>query len=79
MILADTKQLARLYRVGPRITGGRCQDSSRGAGYEKVHVTIDDATRLSYVEVLADEQKPTTISSWSVRSVGSFSEQGITC
>ncbi|SBO42621.1 protein of unknown function [Cyanobium sp. NIES-981] len=49
MIHVDTKQLARFERVGHRITGDRRQGSSRGAGYEKVHVAIDDATRLAYV------------------------------
>lgn len=78
MIHVDTKQLARFERVGHRITGDRRQGSSRGAGYEKVHVAIDDATRLAYVEVLADEQKATTIG-FLARAVGWFSEQGITC
>ena len=44
MIHVDTKQLARFERVGHRITGDRRQGSSRGAGYEKAHVAIDDAT-----------------------------------
>ena len=44
-----TKQLARFKRVGHRITGDRRQCSFRGTGYEKVHVAIDDATRLAYV------------------------------
>ena len=78
MIHVDTKQLARFERVGHRITGDRHQGSSRGAGYEKVHVAIDDATRLAYVEVLADEQKATTIG-FLARAVGWFSEQGIIC
>ena len=43
----DTKQLARFQRVGHRITGDRRQGCSRGAGYEKVHVAVDDATRLA--------------------------------
>ena len=47
MIHVDTKPLARIERVGHRITGDRGQGSSRGAGYEKVHVAIDDATRLA--------------------------------
>jgi hypothetical protein len=55
MIHVDTKQLARFERIGHRITGDRRQGCSRGAGYEKVHVAIDDATRLAYVEVLPDE------------------------
>ncbi|MEB3202407.1 MAG: DDE-type integrase/transposase/recombinase, partial [Synechococcus sp.] len=61
-----------------RITGDRRQGCSRGAGYEKVHVAIDDATRLAYVEVLPDEQKATTVG-FLARAVGWFSEQGITC
>jgi transposase InsO family protein len=78
MIHVDIKQLARFERVGHRITGDRRHGSTRGAGYEKVHVAIDDATRLAYVEVLPDEQKATTIG-FLVRAVGWFSEQGITC
>jgi len=78
MIHVDIKQVARFERVGHRITGDRRQGSSRGAGYEKVHVAIDDATRLGYVEVLADEQRATTVG-FLTRAVGWFSEQGITC
>jgi len=78
MIHVDIKQLARFERVGHRITGDRRHGSSRGAGYEKVHVAIDDATRLAYVEVLPDEQKATTIG-FLARAVGWFSVQGITC
>jgi hypothetical protein len=47
--------------VDHRISGDRRHGCSRGAGYEKVHVAIDDATRLSYVEVLADELRATTV------------------
>lgn len=49
MIHVDTKQLARFERVGHRITGDRRLDCTRGAGYEKAHVSDDDATRLAYV------------------------------
>ncbi len=51
MIHVDTKQLACFQRVGHRITGDRRQDCSPCAGYEKVHVAVDDATRMAYVEV----------------------------
>lgn len=78
MIHVDTKQLARFERIGHRITGDRRQGCSRGAGYEKVHVAVDDATRLAYVEVLPDEQKATTVG-FLARAVGWFSDQGITC
>ena len=69
MIHVDTKQLDRFVRVGHRITGHRRQGCSRCAGYEKVHVAIDDATRLAYVEVVPDEQKATTVG-FLARAVG---------
>ncbi len=47
MIQVDTKQLVRFERVGHRITGSRQQDRSVGVGYERVHVAIDDTTRLA--------------------------------
>ena len=43
-----------------------------------MHVAIDDATRVAYVEVRPDEQKATTVG-FLARAVGWFSEQGITC
>ena len=43
-----------------------------------MHFAIDDATRLAYVEVLADEQRATTIG-FHTRAVGWFSEQGMHC
>lgn len=51
---------------------------SPGAGYEKVHVAVDDTTRLAYVEVLPNEKKVTTVGVLA-RAVGWFSEQSITC
>ena len=78
MIHVDTKQLARFERVGHRITGDRRKGTSRDVGYEKVHVAIDDATRLAYVEVLADERRATTIG-FLARAMGWFFEQGIHC
>ena len=76
MIHVDTKQLARFERVGHRITGDRRQGSSRGAGYEKARVAIDDATRLAYVEVLPDKKQATTVG-FLLRAVAWFDGQGI--
>jgi hypothetical protein len=78
MIHVDIKQLARLHRVGHRITGDPRKVSSPGAGDEKVHVAVDDATRLSYVEVLANEKGPTTVGFLS-RASAWFNGQGIEC
>ena len=59
LIHLDIKKLGRFRRVGHRITGNRRQDSP-GAGWEYVHVAIDDFSRLAYAEVLANEQGQTT-------------------
>ncbi|GLK82311.1 hypothetical protein [Ancylobacter defluvii] len=45
----DIKKLARFAGVGHRITGNR-RGASEGTGYDFLHVAIDDATRLTYVE-----------------------------
>ena len=47
----DIKSLGRIRGVGHRITGDR-RNRVRGIGWEYVHVGIDDACRLAYVEVL---------------------------
>ena len=40
---------------GHRITGKR-QHRNRSIGWEFVHVAIDDASRVAYVEILEDER-----------------------
>jgi transposase InsO family protein len=51
----DIKRLGRFDRVGHRITRQRSFGSKK-QGFEFVYVAIDDASRLSYVEILADER-----------------------
>ena len=48
----------------------------RTVGWEYVHVAIDDATRLAYVEVLADE-KATTAVGFLRRALAFFAAHGI--
>jgi transposase InsO family protein len=78
LIHIDVKKLARFRKVGHRITGNRQEGRSTGVGYDRVHVAIDDATRLAYVEVLADEQQATAIG-FMTRAVAWFNGQGIEC
>jgi transposase InsO family protein len=54
----DTKKLGRFGRPGKRVTRDRGQ-RNRGAGWEYVHVCVDDHSRVAYVEILADERKET--------------------
>jgi transposase InsO family protein len=55
LIHIDIKKLARFDKVGHRITGDRSTGESRGAGWEFVHVCIDDASRLAFSQVMQDE------------------------
>ena len=58
LVHIDVKKLGRIDGAGHRVTGTRAGKRTR-AGWERVHVAIDGATRLAYAEVLPDEQKHT--------------------
>ena len=56
----DVKKLGRFRRPGHRVTGKSAgYRRSYGAGWDFLHVCIDDHSRLAYVEVLDDERKET--------------------
>jgi transposase InsO family protein len=62
LIHLDIKKLGRFERTGHRITGKRTGNaSSRGSGWEFVHVCIDDASRLAFSQILPDEKKESSI------------------
>ncbi len=71
----DIKKLARFDGVGHRITGDR-RGASTGMGYDCLHVAIDDATRIAYVEVLPDEKKQST-TGFLVRALRWFKARGV--
>jgi transposase InsO family protein len=50
----DIKKLGRIEAVGHRITGDR-RDRVKGAGWEYLHVVIDDHSRLAFAAVLPSE------------------------
>jgi len=52
LVHIDLKRLGRIAGIGHRIHGNR-QRRARGVGWEYLHVAVDDATRLAYVEILA--------------------------
>ena len=74
----DVKKLGRIERgAGHRITANRGPGQrSRGAGWEFVHVCVDDATRLACVEVLANE-KATTAIGFLRRAIAFYRSRGI--
>jgi transposase InsO family protein len=71
----DTKKLGRIKGVGHRITGDR-RGRKQGSGWEVAHVCVDDHSRVAYVEVLADEQKETTVGFLN-RAIEWFRERGV--
>jgi transposase InsO family protein len=75
LVHLDVKKLARFRRIGHRITGNR-RGQSEGAGWEFVHVAVDDASRLAYVEVLPDEKRQ-SVTGFLVRALRWFKRQGI--
>ncbi|MGH9809156.1 MAG: IS481 family transposase [Terriglobia bacterium] len=61
LIHIDIKKLGKFNRVGHRITGNREGCRNVGAGWEFVHVCIDDASRIAYAEIKKDERKASAI------------------
>ena len=86
LIHIDVKKLGRIHSgAGHRWTGRRhytprLMDPAgrrRGtAGWEFVHIAIDDCTRLAYAEVLADEKAATAIA-FLRRAVAFYRRHGI--
>jgi transposase InsO family protein len=63
LIHLDIKKLGRIGSVGHRITGRRTGVVNRnlGIGWEFVHVCIDDASRVAFVQVMTDERKESAV------------------
>jgi transposase InsO family protein len=89
LIHIDVKKLGRIQGgAGKRVRGGlrqhynpRKRDAAgvdrQTVGWEYVHIAIDDATRLAYVEVLPDE-KATTAVGFLRRATKHYASYGIT-
>ena len=87
LIHIDIKKLGRIQNgPGHRVTGDRrnqrrktAPDGRRvgTAGWEFVHVAVDDYSRLAYVEVLDNEQAATAVG-FLQRAVAFYTSHGIT-
>jgi transposase InsO family protein len=74
----DTKQLGRIRDGGGhRIHGRQPGDLHRGLGWNRVHVAVDDHSRIAYVEELADES-PVTTTGFLRRALAFYAVHGIT-
>ena len=85
LVHVDVKKLGRIQGgAGHRITGRKHYNPTRGprgaarrtVGWEFVHVCVDDATRLAYVEVLGDE-RARTAAGFLRRAVRFFARHGV--
>jgi hypothetical protein len=74
LVHVDVKRLARIVRVGHRIHGNRSV-RVHGAGWEYVHVAVDDHSRVAYTEVLAD-QPGRSAEAFLSRTVRWFAQRG---
>ncbi len=73
----DTKKLGRIVNgPGHRAHSDR-RTRQRGAGWEVLHVALDDASRLVYAELLPDERRYTT-AHFVARALRWFATQGVT-
>ena len=54
LIHFDIKRLARIVKPGHRIHGDRTKES-RGAGYEYLHIALDDHSRIAFAAILPDQ------------------------
>ena len=89
LIHIDIKRLGRIQRgAGSRFTGPAARSKRptrkdplgvmrQTAGWECVHIAIDDCTRLAYAEVLADQSRLTVIG-FLRRAVAFYARHGIT-
>jgi transposase InsO family protein len=89
LIHIDVKKLGRIQGgAGKRVRDGVRQHYNlkrtdlegrrrQTVGWEFVHIAIDDATRLAYVEVLSDE-KATTAIAFLAHAIKHFASYGIT-
>jgi transposase InsO family protein len=84
LVHIDIKKLGRIRGVGHRISGQRQSQGktringrrSGVAGWEYVHVAVDDYSRLAYAEVLLDE-RASTAAAFLRRAVAFFARYGI--
>lgn len=76
LVHLDVKTLGRFTRPGKRVLGEGPGRHTNRAGWEAVHVAVDDATRLAYVEVLANQTAATTVG-FLARAVAWFASQGV--
>jgi len=76
LVHLDVKKLARFDRPGHRVLGRGRGRYETGAGYEYLHVCVDDYSRVVYVELPPDEQG-STAACFLQRAAAHFAGRGV--
>lgn len=76
LIHIDIKKLGRFKRPGHRVTGDRQGRRNEHAGWEFVHVAIDDHSRVGFGKVMANEKARSAIT-FLKAAVGYYASLGI--
>lgn len=77
MIHLDIKKLGRFDVAGHRATGDRQAGRSYRAGWDFLHVCVDDASRLAYTEILPSERQEDT-TAFLERALAWLGRHGVT-
>ncbi len=76
LIHVDIKKLGRFWTIGKRVYGDRLT-RNRHAGWQYLHLAIDDHSRLAYCELLPSES-PADCVAFLRRALTWYGERGIT-
>jgi transposase InsO family protein len=76
LLHVDIKRLGRFWTLGKRVLGGEVGNRSRHAGWQYLHLAIDDCSRLAYAELLPNES-PAACAAFLRRAVAWYGERGI--
>jgi transposase InsO family protein len=77
LLHVDIKKLGRFWTLGKRVLGSEVGNRSRHAGWQYLHLAIDDHSRIAYAELLPSES-PSDCAAFLRRAVAWYAEQGIT-
>ena len=74
----DIKKLGRFLRPGHRVRGRSAPGVYAGpdAGWESIHIAIDDFSRVAYVEIL-DDERGTTCAGFLERAIAWFAQRAV--
>jgi transposase InsO family protein len=77
LLHVDIKKLGRFWTLGKRVLGSEVGNRSRHAGWQYLHLAVDDHSRIAYAELLPSES-PSDCAAFLRRAVAWYAEQGIT-